>query len=116
MNTDWSDHVQGINTLYTSRELRFHDLFKDRYLPIFSLPNDRPLRILEIGCGPGALAQALKRWYPQSEIVGIDRDTAFIEYARAHVSDVCFLEGDATQLPFADDTFDVPLSTILPSA
>ena len=110
MNTDWSDHVQGINTLYTSRELRFHDLFKDRYLPIFSLPNDRPLRILEIGCGPGALAQALKRWYPQSEIVGIDRDTAFIEYARAHVSDVCFLEGDATQLPFADGTFDVTIS------
>lgn len=110
MNTDWSDHVQGINTLYTSRRLRFHDLFKDRYLPLFNLPMDRPVRILELGCGPGALAGALKRWYPQAEIVGIDRDTAFVEYARTHVPGVCFLEGDAVHLPFADNTFDVTIS------
>lgn len=110
MNTDWSDHIQGINTLYHSRMLRFDDLFKQWYLPVFRLPQDQPIRILEVGCGPGALSGALKRWYPMAEITGLDRDTAFIHFAKEHVPGVMFMEGDATQLPFDDNTFDVTIS------
>lgn len=110
MNTVWSDHVQGIDTLYLSRQLRFDDYFKMRYLPAFSLDPDRKLRILEIGCGPGALAQALNRWYPHAEITAVDRDSAFITYAKENVPGVTFMEGDATHLPFEDGSFDVTIS------
>lgn len=110
MNTDWSDHIQGIDTLYLSRQLRFDDMFRMRYLPIFRLDERKKLRILEIGCGPGALAEALHRWYPQAEIIGVDRDSAFIQYAKDHIKGVKFLEGDATCLPFDDETFDVTIS------
>lgn len=110
MNTNWSDHIQGINTLFLSRQLRFDDHFKDQYLPFFSLDSEKKLRILEIGCGPGALATALHRWYHNAEIVAIDRDSAFIAYARERVPGVTFLEGDATSLPFDDASFDVTIS------
>ncbi|MBQ8718967.1 MAG: class I SAM-dependent methyltransferase [Clostridia bacterium] len=110
MNTVWSDHIQGIDTLFTSRALRFADCFAPQYLPLFALPDDKPIRILEIGCGPGALAAALRRHYPLAEIVGLDRDSAFVDYARAHVSGVTFVEGDATALPFPDGSFDVTIS------
>lgn len=110
MNKNWSIYVQGANTLYYSRLLRFDDRFAPEYMRQMALDKETPLRILEIGCGPGALSGALKRWYPKAEITGIDLDTAFIEFAKAHVKGVTFLEGDATCLPFEDETFDVTIS------
>ena len=110
MNTTWSEHVQGINTLYMSRKLRFDDMFFDQYDKNFGLDREKELWILEIGCGPGALAEALKRWYPNAKITAVDRDSAFVEYASAHISGVKFIEGDATKLPFGDNTFDVTIS------
>ena len=110
MNTIWSDHIQGVMTLYLSRKLRFHDIFAERYKKIFRLDEQRPLRILEIGCGPGALAESLHRWYPNAQITAIDRDSRFIGFARHTVTGVHFVEGDATALPFADESFDVTIS------
>ncbi|MBO4366141.1 MAG: class I SAM-dependent methyltransferase [Clostridia bacterium] len=110
MHTLWSEHVQGIQTLYLSRKLRFDDRFSGQYQTAFRLEQDKPIRILEIGCGPGALAEALRRWYPDAEITGIDRDSAFVAYAKQHVENVTFLEGDATALPFPDGFFDVTVS------
>lgn len=108
VNTVWSDKIQGIHTLYDSRALRFSDVFMQQYVPAFSLPENA--RILEIGCGPGALCEALMRWYPSSSITGIDRDSNFIAFAKAKVPGVTFLEGDATKLPFDDESFDVTIS------
>lgn len=110
MNTIWSDNIQGIQTLYLSRKLRFDDFFQRQYDALFSLDKNRKIKILEIGCGPGALADALHRWYPNAEIVAIDRDSNFIKYAKEHISGVKFMEGDATALPFKADTFDVTIS------
>lgn len=109
MDTIWSRYIQGCKTLYSSRRLRFHDRFRDRYAELFAL-EERPLRILEVGCGPGALAGALHRWYPKAEIIGLDRDREFIRFAREHEPGVTFLEGDAAALPFLGDQFDVTIS------
>lgn len=110
MNSLWSDNVQGIFTLYLSRKLRFDDMFFEQYRKLFDLDQDKELKILEIGCGPGALAESLHRWYPNAHITGLDRDTKFIEFAKEKVSDISFVEGDATDLPFPDNTFDVTIS------
>ena len=110
MNTVWSDNVQGIMTLYLSRKLRFDDMFFKEYKDIFDIDQKKKLKILEIGCGPGALAEALHRWYPNADIIGIDRDTKFIEFASKNVEGVSFMEGDATNLPFDDDAFDITIS------
>lgn len=110
MNVIWSQHVQGIRTLYDSRKLRFDDRFFGQYRPLFGLDAEKELKILEIGCGPGALAGALHRWYPKAQITGLDRDSAFIDFAGANEPGITFLEGDATALPFEDGTFDVTIS------
>ena len=108
MHTMWSDHVQGPMTLYLSRKLRFHDCFRPQYVDKLQIA--RKARILEIGCGPGALAAALHRWYPDAQITGIDRDSRFIAFAKEHESGITFVEGDAAALPFPDQSFDVTIS------
>ena len=110
MNDVWSEYVQGIMTLYLSRKLRFDDIFFEQYNRIFSLDPEANLRILEIGCGPGALAEALHRWYPNAEITAIDRDSNFISFAQNNIPGVTFMEGDATKLPFTDNFFDITIS------
>lgn len=110
MNENWSKYVQGINTLYFSRKLRFDDMFSDQFMNAFQIDREKKIRILEIGCGPGALAGALRRWYPNAEITGMDLDTAFIRFARENEGGVTFMEGDATNLPFENETFDVTIS------
>lgn len=110
MNVIWSKYVQGTKTLYYSRKLRFNDLFAEQYRKMFGLIEKRSLKILEIGCGPGALAGALHRWYPCAEIIGVDRDSEFISFGSENEPGVTFMEGDATSLPFDDNTFDVTIS------
>ncbi len=110
MNTVWSEHVQGIMTLYLSRKLRFDDMFFGQYKNSFDLDRSACLKILEIGCGPGALAESLHRWYPNAHITAIDRDSNFISFAKANIAGVDFMEGDAMELPFEDNSFDVTIS------
>lgn len=108
MNHFWSDRIQSIGTLDSSRRLRFSDRFQNAYTELFRL--EEGARILEIGCGTGALCRALKRWYPSAEVVGLDRDDAFIDYARGKSTGETYRKGDATALPFADGSFDVTIS------
>lgn len=108
MNTIWSTYIQSIGTLYESRVLRFSDMFKSKYIDIFNIDDKK--NFLEIGCGPGALAEALTRWYPGAEVYGIDRDSNFIEYASRNISKAKFSEGDATKLPYDNNFFDVTIS------
>ncbi len=108
MNTIWSTYIQKTGTLYLTRSLRFADLFKDVYINAFDINHKKS--ILEIGCGPGALTQALHRWYPEAEVTGIDRDSEFVAFASKQAANLNFLEADATALPFEADSFDVTIS------
>ena len=108
MNTIWSTYIQGIGTLYQSRSLRFADLFKEKYVSAFDMGARK--NILEIGCGPGALAQALHRWYPDRLVTGMDRDSNFIAFAKEKTPEITFVEGEATALAFENESFDVTIS------
>ena len=108
MNTIWSTYVQGIGTLYNTRLLRFSDLFQGKYREAFRI--DDKERILEIGCGPGALAESLARWYPSARVFGVDRDSNFIVFAKQQNSMIQYAEGDATALAFEDESVDVTIS------
>lgn len=77
MSNVWSTCIQGIETLYLSRQLRFDDRFSESYMRAFDINN--AASILEIGAGPGALAEALNRWYPAAKITGSDRDATIVK-------------------------------------
>jgi ubiquinone/menaquinone biosynthesis C-methylase UbiE len=72
------------------------------------------LELLDVGCGTGGFARALAE-RTGARVVGLDRASAFLAYARGPASDVAWLEGDAEALPFAEGSFDaVLLSLVLP--
>ena len=65
-------------------------------------------RALDVGTGAGALALALAPLV--REVVGLDRVEELLALARergAQFGNATFVEGDATQLPFADGSFDL---------
>ncbi len=73
-------------------------------------------RVLDLGAGTGTLALMAKRREPACEVVGLDADPKILELARRKAADaeveVRFDEGLATELPYADGSFDRVLSTL----
>ncbi|WMM23968.1 methyltransferase domain-containing protein [Tissierella sp. MB52-C2] len=113
-NDIWSTKVQGILNLDLSREIRFRDDRKDLFLKLLGLREG--MTIFDIGCGPGAITRKLSNWLgEESRIIGIDRDTEFIKYAREkaiqmNLHNISYYEGDALKLPLEDNSVDACIS------
>lgn len=109
MNTYWSQYVQKTEELYLSRGLKFHRGNIDKWIDIMQLHDG--MKILEVGCAGGLLCHRIKERLADAEITGIDFDTGHIDFAKKKTEELglkCnFVAGDATQLPFEDNTFDV---------
>ena len=73
--------------------------------------------ILEIGPGPGHLAERLLELLPDVRWTGLDIDPAMLDAARGRleraggVDRASFVEGDVVALPFDDGSFDLVLSS-----
>jgi SAM-dependent methyltransferase len=73
------------------------------------------LRWLDVGCGTGALTQAILDLAAPVEIVGVDPSPGFIAHARNRITDprVRFETGDAHNLSRDDGGFDVVVSGLV---
>lgn len=75
------------------------------------LPKSRDIRVLDIGCGNGALLNALSDRIESG--IGVDESAAILERARkrnAAISNLRFETIKGPELPFADGSFDVVIS------
>jgi len=73
-----------------------------RYLDV---PDDA--RILDIGCGTGALLSPLHQRQPALRLTGVDLSPSMLRIARQRLrEDVRLVEASAPQLPFASASFD----------
>ena len=80
-------------------------------------------RIIDIGCGAGALTNRIAKGYPSAEIIGVDFWGKEWSYAKEQceknaalegVADrVKFQKGDAAKLDFADGAFDGAVSNFV---
>jgi SAM-dependent methyltransferase len=63
-------------------------------------------RVLDVGCGAGSVAKAVKRERPDLEVVGCDVSRSALAVAEASPEGVDFRVAHAEKLPFADGEFD----------
>lgn len=64
--------------------------------------------VLDMGCGTGALMQQVYAEDHQRHLYGIDLSTSMLDKAKKRMADNAELFlGDASQLPFADNSFDL---------
>jgi SAM-dependent methyltransferase len=67
--------------------------------------------VLDVGCGTGEITSRLAAKYPKATFVGIDLEETHLERARAKSkafgSRVRFQTGDALNMPFGDEQFDL---------
>jgi len=69
------------------------------------------MSVLEVGCGAGIFCNRIKTYLPKCQVTGLDFDTGHIEYAKTKSAelglDCTFVNGDATNLPFGNEIFDL---------
>lgn len=70
-------------------------------------------RVLDVGCGPGALTHLLVERVGGSAVSAVDPSEAFVAAARARLPGVDVHRATAEELPYAENTFDVALAQLV---
>jgi SAM-dependent methyltransferase len=70
-------------------------------------------RVLDVGCGPGALTAELVKRLEPAAVSAVDPSEPFVAAARARNPGVDVLQASAEQLPFPDQTFDAALAQLV---
>ena len=91
--------ISGADSLYFAK-------YKIKYLLEFE--QNEPLKILDIGCGDGAVEGFIHQYFPQWKTTGIDVSAESLKIAETkNIPNTEFKVFDGTMLPFEADTFDV---------
>ena len=85
----------------------------EAFLAWFAVPPGR--RWLDVGCGTGALTDAILDATDPIAVVGIDPSPEFLDVAQSQIADprVRFAVGDARALPVASDDFDAVVAGLV---
>ena len=70
-------------------------------------------KVLDVGCGPGALTGALVARLGSDAVAAVDPSESFVAAARERHPGVDVRSAFAEQLPFADETFDAALAQLV---
>jgi ubiquinone/menaquinone biosynthesis C-methylase UbiE len=75
-----------------------------------AVAGDRPIRVLDVGCGTGVFASRVRAALPAARVWGVDLVPDMLQKGaprwQRHAGDVQPVQGDSERLPFADDAFD----------
>lgn len=94
-----------------SRLSKTIELEKDNIIRSFNYINiNDPKIILDIGCGTGEVSFLLSQFYPNSTVIGIDREKRLIDNnCKQYLSqkNLKFICEDCYNLPFKDNSIDI---------
>ena len=102
-----ADYLHGYGTDEQRRLVAQAEHWRDKVITP-GLDYRAGARVLDIGCGVGAVSRVLAERFAGIRLAGIDREPAQIEFARRHLAafDPDLRVGDAAQLPWPDAAFD----------
>jgi SAM-dependent methyltransferase len=94
-----------------------YDRFMGRYsvplAPLFADFAGTEGRVLDVGCGPGALTAELVRRLGEQEVSAVDPSQPFVEAVRDRHPGVTVERAAAEDLPFAEHAFDAALAQLV---
>ena len=70
-------------------------------------------RVLDVGCGPGALSSELVRRLGPNGVTAVDPSEPFVAAARERLPGVTVERASAERLPFPDDAFDAAIAQLV---
>jgi SAM-dependent methyltransferase len=73
----------------------------------------RGQRVLDVGCGPGALTSELVARLGRSAVAAVDPSERFVAAARARNPGVNVMSASAEELPFPEGAFDAALAQLV---
>ena len=95
----------------------------DKFMGRYSVPLAPPFadfagitdgqKVLDVGCGPGALTAELADRLGASAVTAADPSESFVDALRERHPDVTALRASAEDLPFPNDTFDATLAQLV---
>jgi ubiquinone/menaquinone biosynthesis C-methylase UbiE len=71
------------------------------------------MRVVDVGCGPGALTSLLVDRLGARAVAGVDPSETFLEAVRERLPDVDIQKAPAEALPFDDVAFDAALAQLV---
>ena len=78
---------------------------------IQAVAGERPIRILDVGCGTGVFATRLRAGFPNAQVWGVDLVAGMLARGaprwRVHAGHVQPVQADSERMPFAAGSFDV---------
>ena len=111
-------HISGAMAEFTAA-VEHYDRFMGRYAtglaPTFADAAGvrAGMRVLDVGCGPGALAVELAGRVGEDNVAAIDPAPQFAAACRARIPGADVREGIAESLPWDDGTFDATMCSLV---
>lgn len=104
------DYIHGYSDTEQVRLIQQAEYWREKLI-LKDLDYQAGEKLLEIGCGAGAVLGILGQTFPGLKLAGIDLEPKQINYAQKHLdhlglSDADLRVGDATELPWQDNYFD----------
>ncbi len=105
-------YVDGEKKLNLSKADEINRYPIQLYHHVTSAVSLKGLDILEVGCGRGGGASYIARYLEPKSVIGVDICEGAIKFCKRHysVKGLCFSHGDALNLPFTNNSFDVVIN------
>ena len=104
-----TEYVHGYGTREQQRLVEQAEHWRDRLIAD-GTTLEPGARLLEVGCGVGAVLAVLGQEFPGVRLHGVDIEAKQLAFARGHLEragvEATLVEADARALPFGDASFD----------
>ena len=92
---------------------RFSEKLSVPFADFAGVDSGSGMRVLDVGCGPGALTTVLVDRLGAAAVTGADPSEPFVAAVRERLPEVDIRLAPAESMPFADDEFDAALAQLV---